>query len=112
MAFYRGADCCVLVFDCNIAKTFEDIDAWREEFLIQAGPRDPDNFPFVVIANKIDLNQREISQQRALAWCQERNYTYFETSAKEVINVDQAFLTIAKHAMKRVLSEELYVVCV
>ena len=35
--------------------------------------RDPDNFPFVILGNKIDLeNQRVVSQKRALAWCQAR----------------------------------------
>ena len=71
VAFYRGADCCVLVFDVNIAKTFENLDLWRDEFLIQAAPRDPENFPFVCLGNKIDLeNQRVVSQKRATAWCQ------------------------------------------
>ena len=35
VAFYRGADCCVLVFDVTVAKTFETLDSWRDEFLIQ-----------------------------------------------------------------------------
>lgn len=47
VAFYRGADCCVLVYDVNNAKSFEALDSWRDEFLIQASPRDADNFPFV-----------------------------------------------------------------
>lgn len=34
-AFYRGADCCVLVFDVNNAKSFDDLDNWRDEFIIQ-----------------------------------------------------------------------------
>jgi GTPase SAR1 family protein len=47
----------------------------------QAAPRDPDNFPFVVIGNKIDLEQqRVVSQKRALAWCQSKgDIPYFET---------------------------------
>ena len=36
VAFYRGADCCVLVYDVNTQKTFENLDNWRDEFLIQA----------------------------------------------------------------------------
>jgi hypothetical protein len=46
-----------------------------------------------VLGNKIDLeNQRVVSQKRALAWCQNKgNIPYFETSAKEAINVEQAF---------------------
>jgi Ras-related protein Rab-7A len=103
VAFYRGADCCVLVFDVNVAKTFENLDSWRDEFLIQAAPRDPDNFPFVVIGNKIDLeNQRVVSTKRLQAWCQAKgNIPNFETSAKEAINVEQAFQTIAKNALKQ-----------
>lgn len=80
MAFYRGADCCVLVYDVTSANSFRSLDSWRDEFLIvsweydpsdprencsfvlqQAGPRDPENFPFVVIGNKVDLDGRAVS---------------------------------------------------
>ena len=61
VAFYRGADCCVLVFDVTMPNTFRSLDSWRDEFLIQASPRDPENFPFVVIGNKIDLENRAVS---------------------------------------------------
>jgi hypothetical protein len=47
VAFYRGADCCVLVYDVNNSKSFDTLDSWRDEFLIQASPRDPESFPFV-----------------------------------------------------------------
>ena len=60
MAFYRGADCCVLVYDVTAPNTFKTLDSWRDEFLIQASPRDPDNFPFVVLGNKIDLENRQV----------------------------------------------------
>ncbi len=30
-----GADCCVLVFDVNVLKTFDNLNSWRDEFLIQ-----------------------------------------------------------------------------
>lgn len=36
VAFYRGADCCVLVYDVNVMKSFDNLNNWREEFLIQA----------------------------------------------------------------------------
>jgi Ras-related protein Rab-7A len=32
-AFYRGADCCVLVYDVNVQKSFETHNNWHEEFL-------------------------------------------------------------------------------
>jgi len=94
VAFYRGADCCVLVYDVNNVKSFDTLDSWRDEFLIQASPRDPDSFPFVVLGNKIDVEEKKrvISQKRAMAFCQSKGgIPYFETSAKEAINVEQAF---------------------
>lgn len=62
MAFYRGADCCVLVFDVTNTNSFKTLDSWRDEFLIQASPRDPENFPFVVLGNKVDLENRAVSR--------------------------------------------------
>ncbi|KAL9101157.1 MAG: hypothetical protein Q9163_003559 [Psora crenata] len=109
VAFYRGADCCVLVYDVNNSKSFETLDAWRDEFLIQASPREPDNFPFVVIGNKIDVEEskRAISSKRAMTFCQSKGgIPYFETSAKEAVNVEQAFEVIAKNALAQEESEE------
>merc|ERR1712070_962765 len=109
VAFYRGADSCVLVFDVNVAKTFENLDSWRDEFLIQACPRDPENFPFVVLGNKVDIDARVVSQKRALAWCTAKgDIPYFETSAKEAINVEQAFQVIARNALKQEAEEDIY----
>ena len=42
------------MFDVTIAKTFEDLENWRNEFLVQANVPDPDGFPFVVLGNKVD----------------------------------------------------------
>ena len=35
VAFYRGADCCVLTYDVTAPNTFKSLDSWRDEFLIQ-----------------------------------------------------------------------------
>merc|ERR1711907_615598 len=103
VAFYRGADCCVLVYDLTAPKTFESLDSWRDEFLIQASPRDPDNFPFVVIGNKSDLgDKRKVSSARAQQWCKSKNdIPYHETSAAQAVNVDTAFQEIARKALKQ-----------
>lgn len=112
VAFYRGADCCVLVYDVNVMKSFDNLNNWREEFLIQASPSDPENFPFVVIGNKIDVdggNSRVVSEKKARAWCASKgNIPYFETSAKEGVNVEEAFQCIAKNALKSGEEEEIY----
>lgn len=48
----------------------------------------------VVLGNKIDVeeNKRMISAKRAMTFCSSKgNIPYFETSAKEALNVEQAF---------------------
>lgn len=104
VAFYRGADCCVLMFDVNNNKSFEALEQWRDEFLIQANPSDPDSFPFVVIGNKIDVEEskRVVSAKRAQAFCTAKgNLPYFETSAKEATGVEQAFEVIGRNALQQ-----------
>ena len=118
----------MLVYDVNSAKSFDTLDSWRDEFLIQANPQNAENFPFVVLGNKIDVEEnkrqvsvlftdftrsvltlRQVTQKRAMAWCQAKgSIPYFETSAKEAINVEQAFQTIAKNALQQETDVELY----
>ncbi|KAJ6774941.1 RAS-RELATED PROTEIN RAB7-LIKE ISOFORM X1 [Salix purpurea] len=101
-AFYRGADCCVLVYDVNVQKSFETLNNWHEEFVKQADPVDPDAFPFILFGNKIDGgSSRMVSEKKARDWCASRgDIPHFETSAKEGYNVNEAFLCVAKMALE------------
>lgn len=101
VAFYRGADCCVLVYDVNNVRSFENLPAWRDEFLVQASPRDPDSFPFVCLGNKIDVPEakRAVPNRRAVAFCRSGGQMpYFETSAKDGEGVEVAFEGVSSFA--------------
>merc|ERR1712232_1237807 len=100
VAFYRGADSCVLVYDITATKTFESLESWRDEFLVQASPHDPNSFPFVVIGNKCDLaDKRKVDAKRAKDWCATKNNIPFhECSASTSTNVEAAFQEIARRA--------------
>lgn len=51
----------------------------------------------------------QVSTKRAQQWCQSKNgLPYFETSAKEAVNVEQAFKTIARNALAQESDVELY----
>ena len=61
-AFYRGADCCILVYDLTNRKSFENLQKWLDGFIENAGPEDPKTFPFLLIANKLDReSERQVS---------------------------------------------------
>ena len=108
VAFYRGADACILVFDVTNPKSLESLNSWREEFLIQASPPDPENFPFLVIGNKSDETvKRKVLNAKATTWCKSKqNMSYFETSAKTSQNVETAFNCIAAKALQNAKNEQ------
>ncbi|KAG8554413.1 hypothetical protein GDO81_003789 [Engystomops pustulosus] len=99
-ALYRGTDCCLLVFDVTSQNSFNALETWHKEFLVQADPPSPEKFPFVVIANKSDLEERQVSPRQAQEWCKSCNAEYYEASAKESTNVEGAFLGAIKLALK------------
>ncbi|KAL1326902.1 hypothetical protein HN51_037027 [Arachis hypogaea] len=111
-AFYRGADCCVLVYDVNAHKTFDTLNNWHDEFIKQADLNDHEAFPFVLLGNKVDVdggNSRKVTEKKAREWCASRgNLPYFETSAKEGYNVDEAFLNVAKIASENEHTQDIY----
>lgn len=101
VAFYRGADSCVLVYAITDATSFDNLESWMDEFLAHAAPRNADNFPFVVLGNKADLDSnRQVSSNKSKAWCASKgDIPFFETSAKQANNVEAAFQTIASNAL-------------
>jgi len=107
-AFYRGADCCMLVYDVTDNSSFENLSNWRNEFLMRAAPRDPANFPFIVCGNKCDLTgKRKVTTERAILWCKEKcDIPYIETSAKIDRNIDQAFKILTAKSLAR---ENVYI---
>ncbi|KAL1364812.1 hypothetical protein HN51_012970 [Arachis hypogaea] len=111
-AFYRGADCCVLVYDVNAHKTFDTLNNWHDEFIKQADLNDHEAFPFVLLGNKVDVdggNSRKVTEKKAREWCASRgNLPYFETSAKEGYNVEEAFLNVAKIASENEHTQDIY----
>lgn len=101
-ALYRGADACILTYDVCSPVTFKNLDHWRDEFLLRTNQDDIDRFPFVVVGNKVDLENRAITTIRAEKWCKERgSLVYMETSAKENLNVSRLFLKAATMALEK-----------
>jgi len=108
VAFYRGADSCILVYDITDSKSFESLDLWRDEFIAQAAPRNQKEFPFVVLGNKSDLakTKRQVADAKARSWTKAKgDIPFFETSAKDNINVEQAFQMVARNALKQESSQ-------
>jgi Ras-related protein Rab-7A len=98
--YYKGADGCVLVYDITDPESFNDLQKWREEFVGHSGMAKPEDFPFVLLGNKSDLvAQRKVAYPKAVQYSKEKAMIYYETSAKNGMNVKEAFEDIARKAL-------------
>ena len=97
--FYRGKECCLLTYAINDTQSFQNLAMWKKEFLQYADVKDPENFPFVVLGNKSDLeSERKVSKDEAIMWCfQNGNLPHYEISAKDAVNVELAFSASIRH---------------
>ena len=77
---------------------------WKQNFIQKSMVVLPDSFPFIVVGNKVDLEeeQRQVSVQMLQRFCQENgDMMCLETSARQNKNVEQAFEKLAEMALKR-----------
>ncbi|KAM3836953.1 ras-related protein Rab-9A isoform 1-T1 [Vipera latastei] len=101
--FYRGSDCCLLTFSVDDSQSFQNLSNWKKEFIYYADVKEPETFPFVILGNKIDITERQVSTEEAQVWCRNNgNHPYFEMSAKDATNVAAAF----EEAVRRVLATD------
>ena len=80
-----------MVFDVTNRDSFENLDAWLAEAAkFGASPREQ---CFVVCANKADITgkKRVVSDEEGKKYASNRGLIYFETSAKDGMNVMEMF---------------------
>ena len=87
-SYYKNKICAFLVYDVTDKKSFEDVKVWLNEIkdnshsLIQ----------LVLIGNKCELkSKRKVSVKEAAEFAMFHKMFFFETSAKENINITKAF---------------------
>jgi len=85
--YYRGAQGSILVFDVTRPGTYESIPAWFKDLIQFSG-----DIPRILLANKVDLTDlRKITKEAGIQKAEEMNSVYFETSAKDGTQVNDAF---------------------
>jgi small GTP-binding protein len=89
-AYYRGANGVLIVFDVTKMESFRHISHWISEckkYNQQIG--------LILIGNKCDMGKREVSRETAEKFAKDNDLLYVETSAKDNINVREAFTALA-----------------
>lgn len=91
--FYEGANAFIIVYDMTDKDTFINTSRWYNDLLEVLGR---ENIHGILVGNKKDLANRQISPQSGKLLADKMNLSFTETSAKTGENVDQLFLEIAE----------------
>ena len=103
-SFYRGAHGIIIVFDVTNWESFDNVKHWLEE----VNRREDVTTYKLLLGNKCDQDRKRIiSFDAANEFSNRLNIPYLETSAKDAINVDQAFINMASEIKSRVISGSL-----
>jgi len=89
--YIRGSSLVFIVYDISNRKSFENLQSWID-FV-----NNIENSNIVIIGNKSDLqNERKVTTEEGQKFCKEKNYEFFEVSAKEGTNLnDMLFNSVA-----------------
>lgn len=104
-SFYRGADCCILVYDVSKGTSFENIKKWRQGFEEQLNLTTHDliqSYPFLLLGNKCDLPEKSVQPSAAREYAQMNgDMIFYEVSAKTAENVQTAFEAVVRKALAK-----------
>ena len=95
-SFFKAADGIIFVYDITKKTSFTNIKNW-----FQDAESKTNDFKSIIVGNKIDLNdERTVTPEEGQNFANKKNCPFFESSAKDKINIDEIFLTLLKEILK------------
>ena len=83
----------LIVFDVSMKSTFERVIDWINFIDDRVNINEK---VLILVGNKIDKEEREVSDEVALNFAKEKKMKYFETSAKTGVGIKEVFNTLYK----------------
>ena len=97
-SYFRGCQGILLVYDITVKKTFENVSNWMDQINTV---NDGQHVCKILIGNKCDMEeQRIVTKKEGEDLAKEYDIPFMETSARDNINVQDAFLNITKDVVK------------
>ncbi|KAG0026990.1 Ras GTPase [Podila clonocystis] len=92
--YMRSGEGFLLVYSITSRNSFEEISTFYQQIL---RVKDKDFFPIILVANKCDLeSERQVSTHEGRELAKQFSSRLIETSAKQRINVDEAFYNLVR----------------
>jgi small GTP-binding protein len=91
--YYKGAHGIILIYDVSNPKTYDNIKKWLAQIKEEASSK----VCIILVANKIDHEERVVTEEEGEKLAKSFNLKIFESSAKENINVTEAFQEVIEN---------------
>ena len=101
-SYFHSSDGFIVGYDITSRLSFTNVSTWLKEINDNA----PEEIQKILIGNKCDLNEREVTTEEGKKLAEENGMKFFETSAKNDINVKETFESITKDILDVQYKEE------
>ncbi|PRP81535.1 small G-protein [Planoprotostelium fungivorum] len=92
--YLRSGHAFLLVYSITSSTSLQEISTLPSQIRVL---KETDKCPIVVVGNKSDLEgERKVPTSQGESWAKSVSCTFFESSAKNRVNVDEVFLKIIK----------------
>lgn len=96
-SYYRGTDCCLLVYDVTRRESFDHLPRWLNEAKQNASNA---NLVLMLVGNKADLEgSRQISRAEGKAFADLHGMLFVELTAKNQNLVESVFVESAQRVL-------------
>lgn len=97
--YYREAKGILLVYDILNINSFENLDYWMQQIKSNTLPEE---ISIVILGNKVDQeNDRKVTYDQGKETATKYNVQFFETSAYENININEAFEALIRNMVEK-----------
>eukprot|EP01111_Echinosteliopsis_oligospora_P018448 TRINITY_DN846_c0_g1_i1.p1 TRINITY_DN846_c0_g1~~TRINITY_DN846_c0_g1_i1.p1 ORF type:complete len:210 (-),score=40.75 TRINITY_DN846_c0_g1_i1:192-821(-) len=99
-SYYRGAAGAILVYDITNRETYNHVSSWLSDARSLANK----DIAIILVGNKADLPNREVTFLEASRFAQENDLMFLETSALSGDGVDEVFLKCGRSILSKISS--------
>ena len=97
--YFRNAEGILIVYDVSNLDTFKNLKYWIQSIKTHINI-DNSQVPAIIIGNKVDIFEREVTKDQGENFAKEQNLEYFETSAKNGKNINECIRYLVQQVLK------------
>ena len=97
--FFKNGQGILIVFAINNKDSFNGLNYWIDSIKNNINLENK-NIPVIILGNKLDISDREVSKEEAKNFAKRNNYNYYEVSAKTGEGIDESIKILIKKVIE------------